>query len=53
MGNDVWILGATGRTGRGIDGRLQETGYSVVLAGRDVDRLRSTSAAVTAARLGA
>src|SRR6476646_3523540 len=44
MGNDVWILGATGRSGRGIARRLHETGHSVVLAGRDADRLRSTAA---------
>lgn len=44
MGNDIWILGATGRSGRGIARRLHETGHSIVLAGRDADRLGSTAA---------
>ena len=39
MSNDIWVLGATGRSGRGIARRLAATGHSVVLAGRDPDRL--------------
>lgn len=41
MSNDIWVLGATGRAGRGIAQRLRETGQSVVLAGRDATRLAS------------
>lgn len=35
----VWVLGATGRTGRGVAGRLDGTGHQVVLVGRDAHRL--------------
>ena len=44
MGNDIWVLGATGRSGRGIARRLSETGHTVVLAGRDEARLASIAA---------
>ena len=44
MGNDIWVLGATGRSGRGIAQRLRGTGHTVVLAGRDATRLASISA---------
>ena len=39
MSNEIWVFGATGRSGRGIAQRLAATGHSVVLAGRDPDRL--------------
>lgn len=35
----IWVLGATGRSGRGIARRLHGTGHPVVLAGRDAARL--------------
>src|SRR6195952_3575970 len=44
MGNDIWVLGATGRSGRGIARRLTETGHGVVLAGRDKARLAAIAA---------
>ena len=44
MGNDIWVLGATGRSGRGIAQRLRGTGHTVVLAGRDAARLASIAA---------
>jgi short subunit dehydrogenase-like uncharacterized protein len=44
MGNDIWVLGATGRSGRGIAQRLRGTGHTVVLAGRDAAGLASISA---------
>jgi len=39
MSEAVWVLGATGRSGRGIARRLHGTGHTVVLAGRDAARL--------------
>ena len=39
MNNEVWVLGATGRTGRLIARRLHERGVSLVLIGRDRERL--------------
>jgi len=41
MTGEIWILGATGRSGRGIAGRLHELGHHLVLAGRDPGRLNS------------
>lgn len=41
MSDDIWVLGATGRSGRGIARHLRGTGHSVVLAGRDPARLAS------------
>lgn len=39
MARDVWILGASGRSGRAIARRLADRGLSLVLVGRDVGRL--------------
>jgi short subunit dehydrogenase-like uncharacterized protein len=39
MNNEVWVLGATGRTGRAVATRLHEAGVPLVLVGRDRDRL--------------
>lgn len=44
MSEEIWVLGATGRSGRGIARRLHGTGHAVVLAGRDADRLASIGA---------
>jgi short subunit dehydrogenase-like uncharacterized protein len=38
--NEIWILGATGRTGRAIAARLAASDASPVLVGRDSARLR-------------
>ncbi|MHA3703150.1 NAD(P)-binding domain-containing protein [Jatrophihabitans sp. YIM 134969] len=46
MNNGIWILGATGRAGRGIARRLVDTGHEVVLAGRDPARVADAAAAV-------
>lgn len=39
MNNEVWVLGATGRTGRMIARRLHEAGVPLVLVRRDRERL--------------
>jgi short subunit dehydrogenase-like uncharacterized protein len=39
VAGDIWVLGATGRTGRAVAARLQAAGASVVLVGRDRARL--------------
>lgn len=44
MMNQVWVLGATGRTGQAVAGRLHEAGVGLVLAGRDRARLESVGA---------
>ena len=44
MTNQIWILGATGRSGCGIAERLREMGLDLVLAGRDPARLQSLAA---------
>jgi short subunit dehydrogenase-like uncharacterized protein len=43
---EVWILGATGRIGRAVAARLAAKGVTVVLVGRDHDRLRKAGAAI-------
>jgi len=37
---DVWVLGGTGRVGRGVAADLAASGVHPVLVGRDADRLR-------------
>jgi short subunit dehydrogenase-like uncharacterized protein len=44
MNQDIWVLGATGRSGRGIAARLHASGHRVVLAGRDPQRLADVAA---------
>ena len=44
--NEIWILGATGRSGRAIAAELAGTGLSPVLVGRDTMRLRKVAAAL-------
>src|ERR1700712_2230700 len=44
MTNQIWVLGATGRSGRGIAERLHEMGLDLVLAGRDPARLQALAA---------
>ena len=44
MNNEVWVLGATGRTGRMIARRLHEAGVALVLVGRDRERLEGVAA---------
>ncbi len=39
----VWVLGGTGRVGRGMAERLTATGVEPVLVGRDAGRLRSAA----------
>lgn len=39
--DEIWILGATGRTGRAIAQRLAEQDMSLALVGRDETRLRA------------
>jgi len=57
----IWVLGATGRVGRAVTTRLLDRGESVVLVGRESERLREIAAntglrvviADTAARIAA
>lgn len=44
--SEVWILGATGRTGRAVAAQLVKAGLSPVLVGRDARRLREIAAAM-------
>ncbi len=39
MSDEIWVLGATGRTGRAVAARLHAAGHPVVLVGRDRERL--------------
>lgn len=48
---DIWVLGATGRSGRGIARRLRDLGHTVVLAGRDAARLSSIAAELDGVRV--
>ena len=41
---EVWVLGASGRCGRGVAARLAKRGVSLVLVGREEARLRSAAA---------
>ncbi|WP_432827381.1 hypothetical protein [Dactylosporangium sp. CA-092794] len=49
MGNDVWVLGATGRTGGAIAARLHAQGVPLTLVGRDRGRLEATAAGLDGA----
>lgn len=49
MRNEVWVLGATGRTGRMIARGLHEAGVPLVLVGRDRSRLEAAAAALDGA----
>jgi len=44
--NEIWILGATGRSGRAIAVGLAGAGLSPVLVGRDTLRLREVAAII-------
>ncbi|WP_329128998.1 saccharopine dehydrogenase NADP-binding domain-containing protein [Streptomyces sp. NBC_01476] len=44
--NEIWILGATGRSGRAIAARLAASGAALVLVGRDAERLRELAATI-------
>jgi len=46
MTNEVWVLGATGRTGRAVATRLHERGVPLVLVGRNRARLEGVVAAL-------
>lgn len=39
---EIWVLGALGRTGRGITAELERRGVPVVLVGRDRERLAAS-----------
>jgi short subunit dehydrogenase-like uncharacterized protein len=43
---EIWLLGATGRTGKAIGALLVAAGHPPVLVGRNPDRLRSAAAAM-------
>ncbi|GAA4799807.1 saccharopine dehydrogenase NADP-binding domain-containing protein [Actinomycetospora chlora] len=45
-GSEVWVLGATGRSGRAIAARVAERGHAVVLVGRDAARLDDAAAGI-------
>jgi len=47
--NEVWVLGATGRTARAIASALDEAGVTLVLAGRDRSRLDDAARALGSA----
>ncbi len=44
MNNEVWVLGATGRTGRAVATQLHERGVPLVLVGRNRARLEGVVA---------
>lgn len=41
MSDEIWVLGATGRTGRAVAARLRDAGFRPVLVGRDRARLEA------------
>ncbi len=49
MNRDIWVLGATGRTGRAVAARLHGAGLSLVLVGRNRERLAGVAAALDGA----
>lgn len=52
MGQDVWVLGASARSGRGIAARLHASGHRVVLVGRDAGRLAAVATALGGGDVG-
>ena len=44
--NEIWILGATGRSGRAVAARLAQTQFPLVLVGRDETRLQKVAASI-------
>jgi len=50
MSDEVWILGATGRSGRSIAAQLLARGVTPVLVGRDATRLQAVATQVAGAR---
>lgn len=50
MTDEVWILGATGRTGRAVAQRLADAGIAPVLVGRDSARLAQMASDIGDAR---
>lgn len=46
VGNEVWVLGSTGRSGREVAAQLVRRGISPVLVGRDSARLADVAAQV-------
>jgi short subunit dehydrogenase-like uncharacterized protein len=50
MSDEVWILGATGRSGRSIAAQLLARGVTPVLVGRDAARLQAVATQVAGAR---
>lgn len=46
MSDEIWVLGATGRSGRLIAALLHKAGVPVVLAGRDRTRLAAAAAEI-------
>ena len=51
MTQSIAVLGATGRTGRGIARKLAEAGQSVILVGRDAARLNAVAAELPGSRV--
>jgi short subunit dehydrogenase-like uncharacterized protein len=49
MNDEIWVLGATGRTGRAVAARLHAAGRPVVLVGRDRERLDGVAAGLDGA----
>ncbi len=41
MSDEIWVLGATGRTGRAVAACLRDAGFQLVLVGRDRSRLEA------------
>jgi short subunit dehydrogenase-like uncharacterized protein len=51
VNDSIWVLGAAGRSGRGIARLLHGTGHTIVLAGRDPARLAPIAAGLGAAQV--
>ncbi len=49
--NEIWILGATGRTGRAVAAKLAALQLSAVLVGRDAARLSESARSTGGARI--